>query len=134
MVSSRAPPPSGVAADWLASRQSQRGLQPAEAGAPERDGTAVEARQIAHDRQPQAGSRHLLIEPRPRGESMRQLLRRQARAIVLDRDRQATIVAAARRGDPATGPLAGIVHQVAEHLLEAPLLPPEDMLGRAVAR
>src|SRR2546430_10110090 len=106
MVSSRAPPPSGVAVDSLASRQGQRRLQPAEAGVPERDGTAVEARQIAHDRQPQAGSRHLLIEPRPRGESIRQLLRRQARAIVLDRDRHATIVAAGPRPRPPAGPPA----------------------------
>src|SRR5216117_3466088 len=103
----------------LTSRQGQLRPQPAEARAPERDGTAVETRQVS---------------ARARGESGPLLLRGQTGSVVLDRDRQAAVVGAARRRDAAPGPFARVVHQVAEHLLEVLLLTAEHMIDRDVDR
>ena len=86
------------------------------------------------DREPQAGPRHLFIEPRPRGECSSQLLGGQAWPVVLDRDRQASLLVAALHRDPPAGPLAGVVHQVAEHLLEVLPLAAEDVIGLDVDR
>src|SRR5207249_134030 len=114
----------------LAGRQDELRPQSAERGAPELDGTVVESCQISHDREPQPGPRYVVVESRSRNERMALLLVWQAGPVVLDRDRQEVVIVAARRRDAAPGPFAGILHQVAEHLLEILLLAAEHVIGR----
>ena len=78
---------------------------------------------------------------RPRDDGLGQLLRRQARAVVIDADLAASwpraVAASASSGVAASSdlgarPFGGVVQQVAQHLLQVLALALEAGAGRAV--
>ena len=101
-------------------RQPQHRSQSTPDGFIEINLAAVEMGEIANDRQSQTGTGNLIIQPFADLEYAIARFRRQSRPIIFDFDdnlRLALIHEAADRNH-AGGPLAGIVDQVGEHLIE----------------
>src|SRR5665213_1136542 len=119
-------------------RQHQFGAQTADRRGAELEFAAIQRGKFDHNRQPQPRARLGFIEP---AAAMRHLLalgRRQAAAVIVHHDPQ--YVALAQRIGPLAPhfdrhtrrrPLAGIVHQVADHLFEIGALAAElrDTIG-----
>src|SRR5690606_18766862 len=97
-------------------------LRPQSAGAlgvGEDEAAAVELGEVGDDRQAEPGARDLLVEAPPAREHLGAARGGKAGAVVLDRDAQLL----PRRpfgpdGDAAGRPLAGVVQEVTQHLLE----------------
>ena len=89
--------------------------------------TLIKMGEIGDDREPKARPRLALIKALPSFHAYSQLGLGEARPIIIDDDREArrSIHAFGVDLDPRPRPLAGIVEQVADHLLEILLLPLE---------
>src|ERR1700748_266285 len=105
--------------------QDQFGSQAANRRIAERQVTSIKTRKIDYDRESQARTRLGLIEPLPAPRSLLAFRRRKPASIVVDNDPQPCPVAALRRsfgqdldGHPRGCPFAGIVYEVAYHLLQ----------------
>src|SRR6202051_4448389 len=98
--------------------------------APDRRGAelelaAIEAGHLHHDRQSEARPRFGLVQPPPTAGNLLALRGRKSRTIVVDRDaddppafRPVQLLREYLDGDPRLRPFAGIVDQIAQHLLE----------------
>ena len=105
-------------------RQHQFRAQAADRGGAERQAAAVERGEFDHDRQAEPRAGLGLVEPASAPRDLLALGRRQAAAVVVDDDAQSTAAGRRRRapadldGDPRLRPFAGIVDEIADHLLE----------------
>src|SRR5262249_56556404 len=106
---------------------------------PEGDRAAVEARGLHEDREAESGPRFGLVESTAAGGDLLALLGGKSRAVIVDHDtNDAAIVG--RLGllreyldrHPPLRPLAGVVHEIADHLLEVLLLTAEARALRRV--
>src|SRR4051812_25062953 len=107
------------------SRQDQFSAQAADRGGAERQPAAIETGQFDDDREPEAGARLALVKPSTTKRDLLALLRRKAGAVIIDDDPQEwpanRWIGPFREdlhGDPRLRPLAGVVDQIADHLLE----------------
>ena len=110
-------------------RQLEAGCQPAHGARPERNGSAVQVRHVPHDGQAEARAGNGLIPPHATLEHELPRIRVESRAVVFNRQDQPPAQERRRDHDPRTCPLARIVEQVAEHLVEILAPPFEEMTG-----
>src|SRR5712691_673695 len=119
-------------------RQHEFGAQAADRCGAEHEFSTVERGEIDDDGEPEAGAGLGLVEAAAASGERLTRLRRQARPVVVHHHaEELSIRLAVRLGedfdiDAAVRPLAGVVHEVAQHLLEVLLLAgEEDAVGRA---
>src|SRR5690606_18087357 len=99
-------------------RQRQNRRKPPERRPLERQPAAVEFGDVAHDGEPEAASRHRLVQTHPALLDRLQAGIVEAWPVIVDLDGEAAVRGLDRQADPAPRPFVGIVEQVAEHLLE----------------
>src|SRR6185295_19570220 len=118
--------------------QHQFGAQPSDRGRSQREVSAIEVDELDHDRQPQPCAGLGLVEPAAAPADLLALLRGQARTIVIHDDADDAPLAVDLgplherfQRDARLRPFAGIVDEVADHLLEVlPLTAEARVLGR----
>src|SRR5262245_22970591 len=83
-----------------------------------RNRSAVDLGQIAHDRQAEARALRRLVRPNAAPHDGLAHRRLYSGAVVVNRNHDMFTLFLAGEPDPGAGPLAGVVEQVAEHLVE----------------
>jgi hypothetical protein len=96
----------------------------------ERNRTAVQLSEIAHDCQPQSRSRRCFVGAHAALEHRFAHRWFDTGTVVVDRDDDARVVERRRDDHARPGPLTRVVEQIAEHFLDILSLPAHAVIGR----
>src|SRR5262249_3848572 len=114
-----------VPLDHVLSRQRESRARASHRGFLERNRSAVNLGEIANDRQTEAGALPRFVRPNASPHDGLAHRRLYSRTVVINRNHDLFAFLRAGEPDPGAGPLAGVVEQVAEHLVEIFSLSPE---------